>query len=120
MIGILWEKPVMMVAVRLSRYTHKLIEYSGDFTVNVPDKGMDDLVEFCGANSGRVHKKFDGIGLKTRPAKKAESHIMKQCISTLNAGLSTRQTWTPKRYFRKSPVIHTRRMTVTNSTLERS
>lgn len=40
LIGIVWYKPIFMILVRPSRYTHKLIEETGDFTVNVPKKDM--------------------------------------------------------------------------------
>lgn len=35
-IGYLWQRPVFMVAVRDSRYTFKLIEKTGNFTVTIP------------------------------------------------------------------------------------
>ena len=36
LIGIVWFKPIFLVAVRKTRYTHKLMEETGVFTVNVP------------------------------------------------------------------------------------
>ncbi len=35
-IGTIWARPVCLVLVRPSRYTHGCIEHSGAFTVNVP------------------------------------------------------------------------------------
>ncbi|MEM2178234.1 MAG: flavin reductase [Nitrososphaerota archaeon] len=57
-IGIIWYKPVFTVLVRPSRYTHKLIEETEDFTINVPKKGMKDIIDFCGSVSGREVDKF--------------------------------------------------------------
>src|SRR5665647_3650274 len=35
-IGHIWQKPILMVMVRYSRYTHDLIEKARDFSVSVP------------------------------------------------------------------------------------
>lgn len=34
-VGIVWRNPIFIVLVRPSRYTYKLIEESGDFSVNI-------------------------------------------------------------------------------------
>ncbi len=67
LIGTLWRKPVFTVAVRPSRYTYRLIEETGCFTVNVPAKGMKEVVKYCGTFTGRVHNKFMEKGLNTTP-----------------------------------------------------
>ena len=51
-------RPVFIVWVRPSRYTCGLIEDSGNFSVNVPRDGMEKIVSYCGAVSGRDHDKF--------------------------------------------------------------
>ena len=38
LVGVFWEKPVFLVSVRSSCYTHKLIEETGEFTVNVSEE----------------------------------------------------------------------------------
>jgi len=48
-----------MVAVRPSRYTHDFIENTGEFTVNVPNRGMESIVSYCGTVSGKDHDKFE-------------------------------------------------------------
>ena len=80
LIGILWERPVLMVAVRPSRHTHHLIEYSGDFTVNVPSDGMDDICEFCGEVSGKDRDKLREKGLTVKSSRKIRSPIIEQCV----------------------------------------
>ena len=56
--GILWGKPVLMVAVRNSRHTFGLIEEADNFTVSVPTKDMKKELELCGTISGRAADKF--------------------------------------------------------------
>jgi len=79
LIGNLWRKPFFMVAVRPSRHTHKLIEETGDFTVNVPGKGMEETVDYCGTVSGRDHDKFRERNLTPVQGKMVESPIISEC-----------------------------------------
>jgi flavin reductase (DIM6/NTAB) family NADH-FMN oxidoreductase RutF len=36
LVGVMWRRPTLMVAVRTSRFTHKLIEEAESFTVSFP------------------------------------------------------------------------------------
>ena len=58
LIGVLFRKPTFIVAVRKSRYSYKLLNETGVFTVNVPGEGMAEAVDFCGTKSGRDYDKF--------------------------------------------------------------
>jgi flavin reductase (DIM6/NTAB) family NADH-FMN oxidoreductase RutF len=79
-IGIIWGKPIFIVLVRPSRYTHGLMEQTEDFTVNVPSADLADVVAFCGSASGRDHDKFSEKGLVAVPGKKVKSPIIEQCV----------------------------------------
>ncbi len=76
LIGYLWRKPMMMIVVRDTRHTFKIIEKADSFTVNVPQKGMDKELEFCGTKSGRNIDKFKECNLKTLKAQKTKSPIL--------------------------------------------
>ena len=39
-IGYVWRKPIVMIAVRLSRHTFSIIEMAEDFTVSIPYSDM--------------------------------------------------------------------------------
>jgi len=80
LIGVLWGKPVFMVAVRPSRHTFKFLEKFGDFTVNVPKRDMEEVAEYCGAISGRDCDKFKEKGLAIGRSKKVSSPIISDCI----------------------------------------
>jgi flavin reductase (DIM6/NTAB) family NADH-FMN oxidoreductase RutF len=80
LIGTLWSKPVYMVAVRKSRYTHALMEETGDFTVNVPKKGMEEITKFCGTVSGRDHDKFKEARLTPIQGRKGRAPSIGECI----------------------------------------
>ena len=49
--GFIWQKPVMMVAVRSTRHTFGIIEKALDFTVTIPSGDMGKTIAFCGTKS---------------------------------------------------------------------
>jgi flavin reductase (DIM6/NTAB) family NADH-FMN oxidoreductase RutF len=79
-IGIIWRRPIFVVLVRPSRYTHKLIEETGEFTVNIVPPQLKEVVQYCGSVSGRDHDKFKERKLTAVPSKKVKTPIIKECI----------------------------------------
>ena len=75
--GIVWRKPIMMVAVRLSRHTFGIIEAAKDFTVTVPAGGMEKEIAFCGSKSGRDVDKFRKCNLETLGGRKVATPVIK-------------------------------------------
>ena len=52
--GIQWGKPIFIAYVRESRYTKKLVDKNGEFTINIPYGAYDkNILGFCGTKSGR-------------------------------------------------------------------
>jgi flavin reductase (DIM6/NTAB) family NADH-FMN oxidoreductase RutF len=77
-IGYIWQKPVLMVAVRNSRHTFGIIEKAADFTVSVPlDETLREAVNFCGTKSGRDLDKFKECKLEWVDAKQVRSPLIK-------------------------------------------
>jgi len=79
-IGIIWGKPIITVFVRPSRYTYKLIEETGDFTVNIVPPQLKDFFQYCGTVSGRDHDKFREKGITTIPSSKVKTPLINECI----------------------------------------
>jgi len=79
LVGHLWSKPFFMVAVRPSRYTFGFIEKTGNFTVNVPRNGMEEIADYCGSVSGREHDKFKEKNLTVEAGKRVKSPIISEC-----------------------------------------
>ncbi|MBN1381303.1 MAG: flavin reductase family protein [Deltaproteobacteria bacterium] len=77
MFGVIWQKPILMVAVRDSRHTFGIIEKAQDFTVTVPKDGMAKELAYCGTKSGRDVDKFKECRLETTSSSKATSPIIK-------------------------------------------
>lgn len=74
--GIIWSKPIVMVAVRNSRYTFGLMEKAADFTISFPKNQMEKELSFCGTQSGRNIDKFKECGLEPAPAQKTLSPVI--------------------------------------------
>jgi flavin reductase (DIM6/NTAB) family NADH-FMN oxidoreductase RutF len=74
--GVVWRKPILMVAVRNSRHTFGIIEKAADFTVSVPSRDMDDAIMYCGTKSGRDYDKFKECNLELKDAQKVVSPII--------------------------------------------
>ncbi len=79
LVGTIWRKPFFTVAVRLSRYTHKLMEESGTFTVCLPAKGMEEILDVCGTKSGRDMDKFKELGLTAKKAFQVDALYIAEC-----------------------------------------
>ena len=62
-IGRIWERPVFVAYVRISRYTRELLDANPEFTVNVPIHGFTrKAFEICGSKSGRdMDKMHDSV-----------------------------------------------------------
>jgi len=79
-IGYIWKKPIMMVMVRYSRYTHELLAGADDFTVSLPlDNSMKAALALAGTKSGRDIDKFAEANLTVQKAKIVKSPIIANC-----------------------------------------
>ncbi len=76
LIGLVWRKPIFMVAVRDSRYTFTIIEKAEEFTVTFPMTDMQDALNFCGSKSGRDVDKYEACKLKVAEAQRTLSPIV--------------------------------------------
>jgi flavin reductase (DIM6/NTAB) family NADH-FMN oxidoreductase RutF len=75
--GVIWMKPMMMVAVRPIRHTFGIMESATDFTVSVPAGDMGKEIAFCGTKSGRDVDKFKVCNLEITGGRKIASPVIK-------------------------------------------
>ena len=59
--------PMTYISVQPKRYSHDIIEQSGEFVINLVPAGLAKAMDFCGVRSGRDIDKFEAQGL-TREA----------------------------------------------------
>lgn len=79
LIGTMWRQPFFCVAVRFSRYTFELIEKSEEFTVCLPAKDMENVLEICGTKSGRDIDKFKELKLTAKKGISIEAPYIEEC-----------------------------------------
>ena len=71
--------PMVVVGIRPSRHSYKLVQETGDFVLNIPSSDMLEAVKFAGTKSGRDYDKFDQLGLTPMPSKSITSPMIKEC-----------------------------------------
>lgn len=75
--GKMWEKHVIIVAVRPSRYTHNLIDLNKEFSVSVPlDNSMNKQLGFFGSVSGYDTDKYKEQGIIPQKCKSINTVII--------------------------------------------
>ena len=75
--GVYWGRPVITAPVRLSRFTHELIEKTGVFTVSIPRKGLlSKELALAGTKTGRDGDKFAPLGLTARPGRQVAAPVV--------------------------------------------
>lgn len=55
--------PMTYVSVRKERYSHHIIEKSGEFVINLANVDMVKALDYCGVKSGKSEDKFETSGL---------------------------------------------------------
>ncbi len=82
-----FDPPLVAISVSPRRYSHRLIEETKEFVVNVPTIEIAGETLFCGRVSGREHDKFKEAPLTALPAKKVQAPIIKECVAHLECKL---------------------------------
>ena len=60
--------PMTYISVQPKRYSHDIIEKSGEFVINLVPVSLAKAMDFCGVRSGRDTEKFDVQGLTREKA----------------------------------------------------
>ena len=78
--GVMWNKPIVAVPVRNTRYTFGKIEESGAFSISVPAAGeMKELLTYFGTKSGRDVDKYLATGVKTEKCRAIDTVVLSGC-----------------------------------------
>jgi flavin reductase (DIM6/NTAB) family NADH-FMN oxidoreductase RutF len=96
-IGYFCNLPVLMVAVRYSRYTFDLLKEARDFSVSVPlNADFKKSLAGTGSKSGRDMDKFKVFSLKAEKGKSIESPVIGNCGLVYECRLIFKQTMDPE------------------------
>lgn len=60
--------PMVSVSIRPGRYSHDIIEETGEFVINLVTKKLVRALDWCGVRSGREHDKFAQCALDAEKA----------------------------------------------------
>ena len=96
-LGYMWNRPVMMVPVRYSRYTHNLIHEAQSFTVCVPiNKDLKKALALCGTKSGRDMDKISasGLTLSAPQSSEIETPVIAECELHIECKIVYKQAMT--------------------------
>lgn len=70
--------PMVSISVRPERYSHQMIEDTGEFVINLTTKRLVHAVDYCGVKSGRDTDKFKDMHLNTLPADKVQAPLLEE------------------------------------------
>ncbi len=79
--------PMVMVAVFPGRYTHDMIQKSGQFVLNIPARPLAEKVKQAGDLSGADVDKFLQLGLTPYEGKQVSAPLIAECIGHLECGV---------------------------------
>ncbi|NUQ01983.1 MAG: flavin reductase, partial [Armatimonadetes bacterium] len=82
LLGRLWDRPVMQVFVRPSRYSYTCLQAMHDYTIAVLPPERDEDLLFCGRHSGRELDKIKRRGLTPIAARHTRSPLLDEALIT--------------------------------------
>ncbi|MDO5475585.1 MAG: flavin reductase [Eubacteriales bacterium] len=101
--GTICSDPVMVsVSIRPERYSHDVIERTGEFVINLTTGDLTRAADFCGVRSGRDVDKFEYLHLTKLPSRcvKApsigESPVCLECVVSAIERLGTHDLFIAK------------------------
>lgn len=65
--------PMVSISVRPERYSHAIIEETGEFVINLVNEPLTRACDYCGVRSGRDVDKFSELHLTASPAAKLKA-----------------------------------------------
>jgi flavin reductase (DIM6/NTAB) family NADH-FMN oxidoreductase RutF len=83
------EPPMVGLGIRPSRHSHKLIEDSKEFVVNIPPAKILKETDYCGVTSGRDVDKFSETNLTAEQADKVKAPLIRECPVNLECRLNS-------------------------------
>ena len=81
------DPPFVGVSISPRRFSHELIEKSGEFVLNVPGLSLAKQVKLCGTLSGRKADKFKEAQLTPAEAKLVSIPLIEECLGHLECTL---------------------------------
>ncbi len=91
-IGFEWNKLIFTIYIRSGRHTHKMLEESNEFTLNIGfGKKVEKILNFCGTKSGTSIDKIKELGLTLVPGNEISTPGIKELPLTLECKIIYKQ-----------------------------
>lgn len=75
--------PLVAISVGPSRYSHDLIQETGEFVINIPSQELLEEVKFCGSKSGSSVNKFEETSLTSEDSQKLDTPRISECAANI-------------------------------------
>ena len=78
--GVMWNRAIIAVPIRNTRFTFGKIEETGEFSVSIPKSGeMKELLTYFGTKSGRDVDKYLATGTKLQKCREIGTSVLADC-----------------------------------------
>lgn len=84
------DPPMVSISVRPERYSHQMIEDTGEFVINLTTRKLAYAADYCGVKSGRDTDKLKDMHLNILQADKVKAPLLKE--SPVNIECRVKQT----------------------------
>nr|WP_277934333.1 flavin reductase family protein [Parablautia intestinalis] len=84
------DPPMVSISVRPQRYSHQMIEETGEFVINLTTRKLAFAADYCGVKSGRDRDKIKDMHLTLLPGEKVGAPLLKE--SPVNIECRVKQT----------------------------
>ena len=84
------DPPMVSISVRPERYSHQMIEETGEFVINLTTRKLAFATDYCGVKSGRDTDKIKDMHLTLLPGEKVLAPLLKE--SPVNIECKVEQT----------------------------
>lgn len=84
------DPPMVSISVRPERYSHQIIEETGEFVINLTTRKLAFATDYCGVKSGRDTDKIKDMHLTLLPGEKVGAPLLKE--SPVNIECRVKQT----------------------------
>lgn len=72
------EPPMVSISVRPERYSHHMIEETGEFVINLTTQQLAYATDYCGVKSGRDCDKWEAVKLTKIPGEKVNVPMVQE------------------------------------------
>lgn len=72
------DPPMVSISVRPERYSHQMLEETGEFVINLTTRELAFATDYCGVKSGRDTDKIQDMNLTLLPGEQVKAPLLKE------------------------------------------